>query len=492
MMNRKNLPVLGALFFIIAVSIDVPAAPTGCKNTRQTACICARRCVTDFGAVGDGRTDDTAAIQRAVDAGGVVYFPAGKYRLTQTIVVDLAAHGKTSLAGDGTACVIMAGPGPAFHLLGSHGGSGDPTSVRDQIWDKERLPLITGMEIRGEHSESIGLRLEKTMKAIVTNVLIRRCKIGIHIVKRNRNLIIAQCHIYHNTQIGIDFDQVNLHQANITGNHISYNPVAGIRLKAGNMRNFQIVGNDIEYNHDEKKQGSADILIDLNIKGSSFLEGTIVGNTIQARPSPGGANILFLGGPTPRIGGLLTITGNLISSQTDNIALVNCHGITIVGNSLFSAAANNIRLQNCDNIVLSNNSIDHDPDYKKKHLVDGILIEGCRGITVSDTIIQNSLKGSPQAGGAIEVNASRDVSITNCQVLDPQYRGITLTDVVRCRVAGCSVLDRRQKPSMISSIELTGNSRDNLITDNIVNAGSLSIAPGTATTRDNLQVQATD
>jgi len=35
--------------------------------------------VRDFGAVGDGRADDTAAIQRAIDAGGIVRFPAGTY-----------------------------------------------------------------------------------------------------------------------------------------------------------------------------------------------------------------------------------------------------------------------------------------------------------------------------------------------------------------------------------------------------------------------------
>lgn len=35
--------------------------------------------VRDFGAVGDGKTDDTAAIQRAIDAGGAVRFPSGTY-----------------------------------------------------------------------------------------------------------------------------------------------------------------------------------------------------------------------------------------------------------------------------------------------------------------------------------------------------------------------------------------------------------------------------
>ena len=41
--------------------------------------------VEDFGAVGDGITDDTVAIQAAIDSSNAVFFPNAKYRITSTL-----------------------------------------------------------------------------------------------------------------------------------------------------------------------------------------------------------------------------------------------------------------------------------------------------------------------------------------------------------------------------------------------------------------------
>ncbi len=43
--------------------------------------------VKDFGAVGDGETDDTEAIQAAISSGEIIYFPAGNYVISQPIVI---------------------------------------------------------------------------------------------------------------------------------------------------------------------------------------------------------------------------------------------------------------------------------------------------------------------------------------------------------------------------------------------------------------------
>lgn len=48
-----------------------------------------------FGAVGDGVTDDTEAVQAALDAGGIIYFPAGRYKVTRQLTATKS--GKISM-----------------------------------------------------------------------------------------------------------------------------------------------------------------------------------------------------------------------------------------------------------------------------------------------------------------------------------------------------------------------------------------------------------
>ena len=102
--------------------------------------------------VGDGRADDTEALQRAVDeATGPVRLPRGTYRITRPITIELDEVGFTSLVGDGTAQIIMNGPGPAFRFVGTHDGSAAPRTFKANVWDRQRTPMIDALEIVGAH-----------------------------------------------------------------------------------------------------------------------------------------------------------------------------------------------------------------------------------------------------------------------------------------------------------------------------------------------------
>src|SRR5690554_1222784 len=93
-----------------------------------------------FGAIGDGKADDTRAIQSAIDSGrGDIYFPKVLYRITKTLEVALDKVGYSSISGKGGAQIVMAGKGPAFMLLGTHLKSADPGTFAQTVWDKERM-----------------------------------------------------------------------------------------------------------------------------------------------------------------------------------------------------------------------------------------------------------------------------------------------------------------------------------------------------------------
>ncbi len=78
---------------------------------------------TEFGAVGDGKSDDTAAIQKALESvrgidspKKVLYFPAGTYRITSTLRLDRISHNEPlgmSIAGEDPEKTIIKWDGPA-------------------------------------------------------------------------------------------------------------------------------------------------------------------------------------------------------------------------------------------------------------------------------------------------------------------------------------------------------------------------------------------
>lgn len=113
--------------------------------------------VLTLGVKGDGTTDDTAAIEQAIHDHGSVSFPRGTYRLTRTVQIPLGETGFAALSGDGTARIVMAGSGPAFFFKGSHEGSAAPSSFKPPVWEKERSPMVSGIEIVGGHAEADGI-----------------------------------------------------------------------------------------------------------------------------------------------------------------------------------------------------------------------------------------------------------------------------------------------------------------------------------------------
>jgi Pectate lyase superfamily protein len=127
--------------------------------------------VKDFGAVGDGVANDTAAIQAAVDAAGLlgagaftgatVYFPPGKYKITSSIA--LPGNKFVSLKG----CIKAS-------VLAWYGGNNGVLLSMDSGSDESKIYIEQMGFLNGNSSTGlIGIQMCKTPGNAIVNVTVR-------------------------------------------------------------------------------------------------------------------------------------------------------------------------------------------------------------------------------------------------------------------------------------------------------------------------------
>ncbi len=199
--------------------------------------------VRDFGAIGDGVVDDTAAIQTALNAakgadgtavGRAVFslylpsVPGGFYRVTDTLVIDgthgLVIYGDGALTerGDQNATIRWYGSAskPVFQVKG---GTGIPSNPNFYIAFRDltisgcptSLPregeLPATIALSGIHFGTLDGQNDNTLcrRAVVENVQISNCRFGIRSGNPDgkntdhATILITGCVIHNNAQAGI-------------------------------------------------------------------------------------------------------------------------------------------------------------------------------------------------------------------------------------------------------------------------------------------------
>ena len=429
--------------------------------------------------IGDGKADDTAALQHLFDTSGSVKLAKGTYRLTKTLTVDLTKTGFAAISGDGTARLVMAGAGPALHFIGTHEGTAAPDSFKPEVWENQRTPMVDGIEIVGAHAEADGIEATGTMQITLSRVVVRECRHAVHLTQRNRNVLISACHFYHNTGIGVFYDDVNLHQSNIAGSHISYNGGGGVVSRAGNVRNLHIGTCDIEGNH--AKDGPPSANVELDSRGGSIGEVAITGCTLQhTNKAPDSANIRIIGSGTDpsllRRGGReftregnVTISANVFSDVQVNIEIRHARGVTVTGNTFWEGFQHDLLVEDSSNIVVTGNNFDRNPRY----LVNGNDNAEKNGVVFlrcDDSILSsNVISGVWKQRAAVDIESCNRLHISHNSVLDSDGAGIRLEKVTNSLISENLIRDDREadKRSKEPSL-LILDSKDNVTGQNVL------------------------
>ena len=237
-----------------------------------------------FGAVGDGVTDDSGAIQAAINylgvlKGGRLHIPAGNYKVLSTIVVNVSS---IQVIGDGSAGSFNNNNGKGVRGTRIHTTATGLPALMDLGDDTY---LYTGIHISGicfdANYNTVGLRLNNgCVKCTVKgNTLLRTTK-GIEVLgtgpRTSFGCVITNNLIEHFKQIGIDVsgdgNELSV-EYNKFMNTSANTPDAAVRVGAANepVNGVRILNNDF---------GPQNVIHMIDYRnGNGFV---ISGNTLEA------------------------------------------------------------------------------------------------------------------------------------------------------------------------------------------------------------------
>ena len=406
--------------------------------------------VKDFGATGDGSTNDTAAIQAALNAGAGkgVYLPAGTYNTSAVLTVS----SNTSFYGDGNTSVINVQPTASTTTVNNGIFAGSSASPRTGI-------TISSLKLLGTNEVAISaVGPPPTTTAYATGIAceksnfltIQDCEIvkfGSGIVVSSQNCIIRNNKLWGGAQVGLK--NANANTADIVCN--GSDPGLG----ATNItRRMVITGNICLGNGDVGIQASAitngdqDVSVSSNVVCAMLEDGiTPVPNDVTTK-SRYGIILGYEGTVSPTTGNCtsrLACVGNIVR----NYGLIGIYAngqnppggnSTISGNVVSNCGFSTIYPTNglkggiwtCNqSITINGNSID-------SCFYAGIIVNCAAngystaqgGAIVSDNIITNQAvdpNGSAGGWGIYVGNGAgsiRDVLVSGNKIHRPASNGI--------------------------------------------------------------------
>ena len=253
-----------------ASAVSYTQGGTGAVTTNVQAKLRETVSVKDFGAVGDGVTDDNAAFVAAITNNAPIYIPVGTYIVTGLTLID-----NTIMFGEGDLSTVKLKNSTDANLLSAstksnirlrnfkldgNWASVPSTETKHTIrFDDVEDVQITGMTITGSSTDGISLKtngVDNTDNVIISNNRIVNCGRNGIAVLRGSNIKIHSNHFEQCGLVNIDLEP-NIHFAadriSIWGNTGETAPYGHVAIQYVN--NVQVT-NNIYQNSKTKRTGT--------------------------------------------------------------------------------------------------------------------------------------------------------------------------------------------------------------------------------------------
>lgn len=331
--------------------------------------------VFDYGATGDGTTDDTAAVQLALNAGGTVFFPVGTYLIGTTL--NVLSNTQVSLDQNATVKAKSTLSGNLFSV-----NSKTNVKFTGGIFDGNKANAASATAvIYIYNSSSVWVNNTTVQNGKVRNIYVE----GPSTSSVSRNIFIQNNSINNATNVGITFTY--------TGNILIENNLVfsnGAGLSSGESAYIVIVGNTFSaHTADGCAVGNNCSFVTMtgNVAFANGAEGLSIDGVDHGVIS-GNTSYNNLIGITvwSRSPGVASAKRNVVSSNSvsscteEGIIVADGNDFTIVeGNSVNGCGSHGIQLSESDNLVIRDNIVNSNTG-------SGIYIAGSIGTKIDGNV----------------------------------------------------------------------------------------------------------
>jgi len=381
------------------------------------------------------------AVAALPESGGTVLIPAGKYEISEPIVVeksDVTILGR----GSGTILKNVSRTGAdTFRLMGRPG-------QENRIWRVK----IADLHLIGSQESGHAVYAYNVNELSLNDMWVdHHGKSGLYLDGCYENPRVFDNNIAYNRDYGIFLR--GCHDIVVSGNQLEEN---GCGIYAVEVWNAGVTANSV----------------DDHVKHSLYFKevyGSIVSSNMFENSR---RDCLVLDEGCNGI----TVTGNIMRYSGPVLLRVNAtKGITIAGNTFESDEGSCIRMENGTELVtVSGNVLFGLRQDGVRGMEWGMILENAAEISISGNTIVKPFAGGIYASGSEQ----RHLTITGNTVKDAswkspgKYAGIHLRNTYESVVQGNSIIEDTDQPCMKAAIEEAGDSDFNLLANNQVSVGT--------------------